>query len=241
MIARARESGCRAIVCVATSAADTARASAIAAAHRGVVWATAGVHPHDAAAWDATRDDAAIRHAVAAGAVAIGECGLDYHYDNSPRDTQRRVFRAQMALAAELGKPLVVHTRDAEDEMIACIRDAGTDGVRGVLHCFTGGPALADAGLVAGWFVSFAGVVTFKKWDADALIRAVPDDRILAESDAPYLTPAPFRGQRNEPARVALTVERLAAARGTDASTLGAIIVENTRRCFGLVQPGEPA
>jgi TatD DNase family protein len=222
---------------VATSAADTERAGTIAGANRGFVWSTAGVHPHDAAQWDDARDPAMIRDAVAVGAVAIGECGLDYHYDNSPRDVQRRVFTAQVALAAELGKPLVVHTRDAEADMIDCIRDAARHGVRGVLHCFSGGPALAEAGLSAGWFVSFAGVVTFRKWDADDLIRDVPADRILAESDSPYLTPVPFRGQRNEPARVAQTVERLAAARGMTPSALGEVIVENTRRCFGLVEP----
>ena len=176
-----------------------------------------------------------IREAAVHGAVAIGECGLDYHYDNSPRDVQRRVFAAQIDLAAELDRPLVVHTRDAEADMIQCIRDADTAGVRGVLHCFTGGPALAEAGLAAGWYVSFAGVVTFKKWESDSLIRDVPTDRILAESDSPYLTPVPFRGQRNEPARVAQTVARIAAARGVTPSSMGEIIVENTRRCFALV------
>ena len=132
------------------------------------------MHPHDAASFDPARDLDAIRALVARGAVAIGECGLDSHYDHSPRDLQRRAFAAQLALARELDRPVVVHTRDAEDDTRAMVVEAGQAGVRGVLHCYTGSHALAEAALDVGWYVSFSGIVTFKKWDDDALIRLVP-------------------------------------------------------------------
>ena len=198
------------------------------------MYATSGVHPHDASTFDPSRDAEAIRRAVADGAVAIGECGLDYHYDNSPRDVQRSVFAAHIALAAELRRPLVVHTREAEADTIGCIRDAESAGASGILHCFTGSAALAEVALNAGWYVSFSGVVTFKKWEGDDLIRMVPGNRILAETDSPYLAPVPFRGKRNEPRHVALTVTRLAAARGRTADELGELVTTNAVRCFSL-------
>lgn len=234
IVARARVAGASGIVCIGESLAAAARARAIAARHAGFVWFTAGVHPHDAAGFDAARDVAAIRDEVAAGAVAVGECGLDYHYDHSPREQQRAAFGAQLALAAELDRPVVVHTREAEDDTRAMVEDAARGGVRGVLHCYTGSHALAEAALAAGWHVSFSGIVTFKRWDDDALLRLVPDDRLLAESDAPYLAPVPHRGRRNEPAWVGHTVERLAAARGQSAADVGRLVTANARRFFGL-------
>lgn len=229
------EAGCGGIVCIGETIAAAERALAIASASDGRVVSTAGVHPHEASTFDATRDEPRLRDLVARGAKAIGECGLDYHYDNAPRDTQRAVFAAHIALAAELGVPVVVHTREAEADTIAAIRDAERAGVIGVLHCFGGGPALAEAGLAAGWYVSYAGVVTFRKWSGDDLIRMVPDNRILAESDAPYLTPVPFRGKRNEPSYVAHTVRRIAEARDQSAAHVGDIVTANAARCFGLV------
>jgi TatD DNase family protein len=174
----------------------------------------------------------ALHEAVAAGAVAVGECGLDYHYDHSPPAAQRFAFGAQLAIARETRRPVVVHTRQAEDDTRAMIADA--TGVIGVLHCYTGSHALAEAALERGWYVSFSGIVTFKKWDDIALLRLVPDDRLLAESDAPYLAPVPRRGERNEPAWVAHTVERLAAARESTAERIGALVDANARRLFGL-------
>lgn len=197
------------------------------------------MHPHDGAEFDPTRDPDAIRDLVSRGAVAIGECGLDYHYDHSPRDLQRRAFASQLALAKELDRPVVVHTRQAEDDTRAMVAEAGAAGVRGILHCYTGSHVLAEAALDVGWYVSFSGIVTFKKWDDDALIRLVPDDRLLVESDSPYLAPVPNRGKRNEPAWVSFTVARVAAARGVDPSVLGATTVRNTIRCFNLpMNPG---
>ena len=235
VIARARMGGAAAIVCIGESIAAAERAARVAAAHPGFCYFTAGVHPHDAADFDATRDVPEIRRHVAAGAVAIGECGLDYHYDHSPRGRQREAFAAQLALARELDRPVVVHTRDAEDDTSAMVRDAASGGVRGVLHCYTGSIALAELALAGGWYVSFSGIVTFRNWTDEALLRLIPDDRLLVESDAPYLAPVPHRGKRNEPAWVSLTVARLAEARGADASAIGALTVQNAQRFFNLV------
>jgi TatD DNase family protein len=199
----------------------------------GFVSWTTGAHPHEASAFGTSRDIPLIRDALARGAVAIGECGLDYHYDNSPREVQRAVFEAQIALAAETGKPLVVHTRDAEDDTRAMIESAGR-GVRGVLHCYTGSLALAEAALALGWYISFSGIVTFKAWKNDDVVRAVPDDRILAESDSPYLAPVPNRGKTNEPAWVSHTVGRLAVVRGITASEMGIASIRNGREFFGI-------
>jgi TatD DNase family protein len=198
------------------------------------VYFTAGVHPHDAASFDPAHDPAAIRAELDLGAVAIGECGLDYHYDHSPRPLQRRAFAAQLALSLETGRPVVVHTREAEDDTAAMMREAGAAGVRGVLHCFTGSHALAGAALESGWYISFSGIVTFKKWADDALVRLVPDDRLLVESDSPYLAPVPDRGKRNEPAWVARTVARIATARGVPDEVIGELAVSNATRFFGL-------
>jgi TatD DNase family protein len=234
VIERARAAGAAALIAIGESLDAAARAAAISATEKGFVFFTAGVHPHDAGAFDPSRDPDAIRAHMDQGAVAIGECGLDYHYDHSPRPLQRRAFAAQLALALELKKPVVVHTREAEDDTAAMVREAGAAGVRGVLHCFTGSHALAHAGLAAGWYISFSGIVTFRKWVDDDLLRLVPEDRLLLESDAPYLAPAPHRGKRNEPAWVARTVERVAAARGMDPALLGELTLNNAITFFGL-------
>jgi TatD DNase family protein len=236
VIERARLAGALAVVCIGESLAAAARARVLAAGHPGLVYFTAGVHPHDAAGFDESRDLPAVAEEVRRGAVAIGECGLDYHYDHSPRALQRRCFAAQLALAASTRLPVVVHTREAEDDTRDMVADAAADGVRGVLHCFTGTRALAEHAVAHGWYVSFSGIVTFRKWNDEALLRAIPDDRILTESDAPYLAPVPNRGKRNEPAWVAHTVARLAQARGTDAATLGRRAADNAVALFGLAR-----
>ena len=237
VLARAVAAGVRGIICIGESIAAARRAAAIAAQQPGLVWFTAGLHPHDAARTDDAGSTAELRAALDLGAVAVGECGLDYHYDNSPRDVQRRVFGAQLALAAERALPVVVHTRDAEDDTRAMVEDAARQGVRGVLHCYTGTRMLAEAALAAGWYISFSGIVTFRKWTDDDLLRLVPDDRLLAESDAPYLAPVPHRGRRNEPAWVEATLHRLAGARGAMVEDLGVLVHENARRFFGLASP----
>ena len=237
IIARARDAGAISIVSIGESIAAADRAAAIAAAHLGFVHHTAGVHPHDAAQFDADRDIEAIRRHVANGAVAVGECGLDYHYDNSPRAAQIDAFDAQLRLAADLRVPVVVHSRDADADMAPMISNAAVGDVRGVLHCFTGSHALAELALGAGWYVSFSGIVTFRKWDDLALLRLVPEDRLLVESDAPYLAPVPFRGKRNEPSFVPRTIERLAAVREASPDALAAATAQNASRLFGLAMP----
>jgi TatD DNase family protein len=234
VIDRARLSGARAIVCIGESLVAAERAKSIAATHPGFVYFTAGVHPHDAGSFEGERDLAGIRRAVDAGAVAVGECGLDYHYDHSPRVAQRGAFEAQLTLARELDRPVVVHTREAEADTRALVTGAGASGVRGVLHCYTGSHALAEAALTVGWYVSFSGIVTFKRWSDLDLLRLVPVDRLLAESDSPYLAPVPHRGKRNEPAWVSFTIARLAEARGVSPVELGSQLAVNTARLFGL-------
>jgi TatD DNase family protein len=237
VISRAREAGAVAIVCIGESVNVAAIAAEYAAKNAGFVFATAGVHPHDAATFDAERDIPKLRGFIQSGAVAVGECGLDYHYDNSPRDAQRAAFAAQIALAEETSRPVVVHTRDAEDDTRAMIGEAGSAGVVGVLHCYTGTTSLAEFAVAAGWYVSFSGIVTFKKWTDDDLIRLVPRDRLLVESDSPYLAPMPFRGKRNEPAWVAHTLRKVATVRGDDPHELGRATAGNTQRLFGLALP----
>jgi TatD DNase family protein len=223
------------IACIGESRAVAEEALALADRHSGVVFATAGVHPYAAAAYAAGYDGAWIGEALDRGAVAVGECGLDYHHEgHAPPAVQRAALADQIALAGARDVPVVLHTRDAEDDTRDIVRDAGAAGVRGVLHCYTGSHALAETALEAGWSISFSGIVTFNRWTDDALVRLVPDDRLLVETDAPYLAPVPVRGRRNEPQFTRYTVARLAAMRGVDAPALAATTTANARRFFGL-------
>ncbi len=232
VLARARSAGLVGVVTVASSVADARVARDLAAPHADVWW-TAGVHPHEAGAagpetLGELRDLLAMERAV-----AVGECGLDYHYDHSPREVQRRVFAEQLGLAADAGLPVVVHAREADDDVIAAIRSA-EGSVRGVLHCFSSGSALLDAGLEAGWSVSFAGLVSFARYDGGDLLRAVPEERLLVETDSPYLAPVPHRGRTNEPAYVAHVVEAAARLRGVAADALAERTTANALRFYGL-------
>lgn len=237
VIERARTAGAAALVCIGESLDRARGARAIAKRSGGFIAWTAGIHPHEASAFDPARDVAAIADLLGAGAVAVGECGLDSHYDHAPRHLQRRAFAAQLELAREHDRPVVVHSREAVDDTAAMVREAGAAGVRGVLHCFTGPIELAATALEAGWYISFSGIVTFKKWDGDDIVRMVPADRILVESDAPYLAPVPNRSKRNEPAWVSRTVERVAMVRGVAAALMGDVVTENAKRLFDLPAP----
>jgi TatD DNase family protein len=233
VIERAAAAGATAVICIGASIADGTRAKELAAQHPLLRW-TAGLHPQDAATFDAATQLPALEALLDAGAVAIGECGLDYHYEGVPRDKQHECFDAQLSLAAERELPVIVHTRDAEADTAIMIDRAAREGVTGVLHCYTGSLALAERAIGYGWYVSFSGIITFKNWTDVELLRAIPDDRVLVESDAPYLAPVPRRGKRNEPAWVVHTIERLAAARGVDANGLAERTGENARRLFDL-------
>jgi TatD DNase family protein len=239
VVARAREAGVRAILNVGTGdphGGNFERAVAVAERYEGV-YAAAGVHPHDARLYD----DAAERRllGVLRGSkrvVALGEIGLDYHYDNSPREVQREVFARQLRLARAEGLPVIIHSREADDDTAEILRREleGPD-ARGVMHCFGGRPGLADAALGLGFMVSFAGNVTFKKAEALREVAAViPPDRLLVETDCPFLAPVPLRGRRNEPAFVVETARFLAGLRGVSPEELGRATTENFARLFGI-------
>ena len=195
---------------------------------------TAGVHPHEAGTFDAARDLPTLRALIAHGAVAIGECGLDYYYDHSPRELQHVAFQSQLDLAAESNLPVVVHTRQAEADTIRMMREAAEAGVLGVLHCFTGSIELARAALDVGWYISISGIATFKTWERDDVVALVPDQQLLVETDSPYLAPVPHRGKRNESAFLPSTVERLAMVRGTSPEALAVLTAQNAIRFFRL-------
>ncbi len=229
----ARQAGVTRLVTIASNLDDARAAVELAAEHDGI-WSTAGVHPHEVS--EAREDDLQGIRELAADrpeVVAIGETGLDFFYDHSPRDLQRTWFEAQLMLAHEVDLPLVIHSREAEDDTIALIRDAPTS-TRMVLHCFTGSMRLLEAGLEAGCYVSFSGIVSFAKFDGQEAVRTVPRDRVLAETDSPYLAPVPHRGKRNEPAFVARVLEALADIRGESVEAVDACTTANANRFYAL-------
>jgi TatD DNase family protein len=229
-VARARDAGVTTILTVGTDVAGCKKALELAEQHEGV-FAILGIHPH--AAGTATEADVEqVRELLDhPRAVGVGEMGLDWFRDYAPRDAQLRLFEQELALAAETGKPAVIHTRAADADTLAAL--AGFDGTV-VLHCFSS-PHLLEPALERGWYVSFAGNASFPKAvDLRLAATQVPADRILAETDCPYLAPQPVRGKRNEPAYVVHTVAALAQARGEDAAELAAQIDRNAAACFGL-------
>ena len=199
------------------------------------IWGTAGVHPHEASAATYGLREALIEAVESdSRVVALGECGLDYHYDFSPSGVQRRVFDAHMETAQETGFPLVVHCREADEDMKAALREAAAVGVRGVLHCFAGDSDLLDAALEGEWMVSFTGIVTFASFHGEEAVRRVPRDRYMLETDGPYMAPVPLRGRRNEPALVPHIRDRVAELRGESGSTVERDTTDTARRFFGL-------
>lgn len=228
-IAVARAAGVDGMITVGTDAARSAAAIAVASEHDGV-WATVGLHPHDAV----EGIDALLPLLDAPKVVAVGECGLDYHYDNSPRPEQRAMFAAQIRLAHERHLPLVIHTRSAWDDTFAILSTEGTP-ERTVFHCFSGGPDEAERCLALGAFLSFSGIITFKAADdLRAAARLCPIDRLLVETDSPYLAPEPHRGRRNQPAHVAVVGAAVAACRGETAESVAAATWRNTIVAFSL-------
>ncbi len=214
VIARAREAGVGLMltICDRLDRFDAVRA--VAETHADV-WCTVGVHPHEAKDFEELTPETLIAH-VGLRVVGVGECGLDFHYDLSPRDTQRRVFRAHVAAARATGLPLVVHTREADDDTWAILETAWKEGpLKVLLHCYTSGPELLERAAARGAWFSVSGIATFKAAaDVRERIAAMPADRLLLETDCPYLAPVPHRGRRNEPAYVALVRDKLAELRG---------------------------
>lgn len=234
LVAEARQGGVRALVNVGTDLAGSLAAIDVASRFEGV-WATAGVHPHDAK----HGVDGLAEVARRAEVVAVGECGLDYHYHHSDPPEQRAMFAAQIGLAHELALPLVIHTREAWDETFEILASESVP-ERTVFHCFTGGPREAERCLEIGALLSFSGIVTFPS--APELREAAvlcPLDRMMVETDAPYLAPAPHRGKPNRPALVAVVGEAVAAARGLPAADVAAATSANAVRFYGL--PAEVA
>ena len=230
VLERAREAGVTRILTVGTGIDSSRAALELASSHDGV-FAVLGVHPHDADGADAGRVEELRELFADSRAVAVGETGLDFYRDYAPRDGQRALFASELELARELGKPVVVHSRAADADTLAELEDF--DGTV-VLHCFSS-PGLLAAALERGYYVSFAGNVTYKNaYDLRASARAVPAQRILVETDSPYLTPQARRGRPNEPANVVHTLAALASARGDDLGELEARIDENAGSAFGL-------
>lgn len=230
---RAHEAGVTRLVSIASTLPD-AKAALHLAEGRGGVWSTAGVHPHEAGTAqpgdvDEIRDLAAASDEI----VAIGETGLDYHYDNAPRAVQRALFDAHLALGAELGLPVVVHARDADEDVAAALRRMPS-GCSGVLHCFTGGEKAFAEAMAAGWYVSFSGIASFNSFEPVELLRAVPIDRLLIETDSPYLAPVPRRGRRNEPAYVVHVAEAVAVHLDITGVEVAARTTENACRFYGV-------
>lgn len=222
------------MVTIASDPQDASRAIILARqAGHPRVRATAGIHPHVADRCGADQLDRIRELARSEWVVAIGETGLDYHYQNAPREVQRNAFRSQLDLASELGLPVVVHSREADEDMAGII-DEYAGRVAGVLHCFTGSHELAEAGLTAGWHISFSGIITFSSFDDPEIVRRVPEDRLLIETDSPYLAPVPRRGRRNEPANVAHVARRVAEIRDVPAESVAQITYRNACRFYHL-------
>ena len=229
-------------LCVLVGDAQTEAQPAFELAERYAwMYAATGLHPHDASRWDAEVADRIRRYMASPKAVALGEIGLDYHYDLSPRDTQRDVFDEQLDMAYRLDKPVILHVREAHGDATDIMTRRWRAGSmpRGVMHCYTGSWESAKTYLDMGLYVSFSGAVTFKNapklWE---VAKNLPADHILVETDCPYMAPVPMRGQRNEPAFVAYTARRVAELRGEDPDAFSLRALQNGCRLFGIDQPG---
>ncbi len=241
VIRRAQAAGVTQMITIGVTV-NTSRAAVELADRHEAIYAAVGIHPHDARNWDT--QTARILRGLAAHpkVVAIGEIGLDYYRDRSPRDVQRRVFRDQLALAGELGKPVIIHDREAHKDVLRILSDraaaAGPDGKAGVLHCFSGDRRMAEELIALGFFLGFDGPVTYKNAHRQReMVGLLPAERLLVETDAPFLTPHPYRGKRNEPAHVRLVAEALASARQTNPVDVARRTTANARRLFGLPSP----
>lgn len=232
-IQRARDAGVATMVTICTHVTRFNRIRAIAAADANI-WCTVGIHPHQAEEEPVVSVEDLVSRAAHPEVVGIGETGLDYYYDNSPRDLQQTSFRTHVAAARETGLPLIVHTRDADDDMADILEEEmGKGAFPGVLHCFSSGRRLAERALDIGFYISLSGIVTFKNaQDLRDIAQDVPVDRILVETDSPFLAPIPNRGKRNEPSFVVDTAAKVAELKGLDNDALSMASTENFFRLF---------
>jgi TatD DNase family protein len=234
VIERAKSAGVRAFICVGVGSLESSVEAVALADRRADVVATVGVHPHDARTFDSWLEERLWPLFDSEKVVAVGEVGLDYHYQHSPQDVQRTVFRHFIAIARKLNKPLVVHTRSAPEDTLEILGSEGASEVGGVIHCFSEDRAFAAKALDLGFDVSFSGIVTFKNARSIHEVAAwAPEDRILVETDSPYLAPAPLRGRRCEPAFVIHTAQRIAELRGVEVEQICDLTGRNACRRFG--------
>ena len=234
VLARADEAGIKQIISIGVKLSTADKPKQIAESYDNV-WCSIGIHPHEAENEPLACDINAIRDAANhPKVVAIGEAGLDYFYDNAPRQMQADSLRAQVTVARELDLPIIIHSRDADDDMADILEDEYRKGAyKGVLHCFSSGAKLAERALAIGFYVSFSGIVTFKSAaEIQAVAMNVPDDRILVETDAPFLAPVPKRGQKNEPAYTRHTAEFLAELRSITLEALAETTTQNAKNLF---------
>ncbi len=239
VVARARSAGVVAMITISTRVDRFEQVRAVADAYDDVVF-TVGTHPHEAHLDPEVSSERLVELSRHPKCVGIGEAGLDYHYDRAPRDVAARVFRTHIAAARFSGLPLVIHTRDADEDTAAILEDEmGKGAFKALLHCFTAGADLARTALDLGLMISFSGALTFKKSDKlRAIAAAVPLDRLLVETDAPFLAPSPYRGKRNEPAYVTATAQVLADVKGLNFEELAAATTANVRRLFAKIEQG---
>src|SRR5947208_5694065 len=234
IIARARAAGVEHFVTIGCDL-ETSRAAVTLAQRHPFISATVGVHPHEVKHIQVNWYDELRALAKSKGVVAYGEIGLDYHYDHSPREVQRQRFREQVRLARELRLPIIIHTREAQEDTITILKDEKTGEVGGVFHCFSGDAWLAKDALDLGFDLSFSGVLTFQNaTQLRDIAKTVPLDRILVETDSPYLTPAPHRGKRNEPAYVRQVADKIAELHGLSVQEVEDITTKNTKRLFRI-------
>jgi TatD DNase family protein len=232
VMARAHEAGVETLITIGSDLKNSAEALAIAERHDHV-YCSVGIHPHDARDFTPDALKQLKEWTEHEKVVAIGETGLDYHYDHSPRDVQREVFKQHLALAVEKKLPAIIHSREADEDTLRILLESGIS--RGVMHCFSGDMQMAEAAMEMGLYISIAGPVTFKKADAlKEVARSVPDDYLLVETDAPYLAPVPKRGKRNEPAYILHTAGEIARLRGITLEDVARITTLNAQRLFGL-------
>jgi len=236
VLERAWAEGLGALVVIGESRESAGFALELAASEPRV-GAVAGIHPHDAKTWNGEAELWLRGILAQEGIVALGEIGLDYHYDHSPRDQQISSFEAQLSLAVELGLPAVIHAREADDDVAAVLRNQPDASC--ILHSFSSGLGLWRSGLDLGHYISFSGMVTFKNWLLDSAVRQTPLDRLLLETDAPYLAPVPHRGKRNEPAYVSQVARRVAQVRGISTEEVTEATGRNVVRLLGLPRPAQ--
>jgi TatD DNase family protein len=232
VIERAKEAGVARLINVGADLQSSYSALKLAEKH-SIIFAAVGVHPHDASDYDISVEKEIIEMAKSKKVVAIGEIGLDYHYDNSPRELQKQTFASQLKVAASLDLPVIIHNREAHRDCLDILQQENNDRQRGVFHCYSGSAEMVREVIELGFYVSFAGVITFKNAKkAVQALQMVPTDKLLFETDCPYLSPEPYRGKRNEPAFIQYTAMKMAQILGLEYESLCKIVWENTHRLF---------